>query len=357
MPLLRSTYQAALKPGPALLPGPLLRGHGLYLSMLLLYGLAAFATALAIGRAGTVRLSIYNESMLLVLGLCALVFFLGHTLYWMIWRRPARLIGAIAGDLGANYLTRERLLPGALVLMTLPSFTSIFTAMKMLIPELRPFSWDPAFAAWDRALHGGTDPWRLLHPLLDQPWITTAINACYHLWFFILFAVIFWQAFSVANPRLRMRFFLSFVLAWALIGTLAATLLSSAGPVYYERVTGDAAPFGPLMASLTAAAEVSPVWALDVQEMLWANYSAGKAELGGGISAMPSLHVAMAVLFVLLAASVSRLLAWLFGAFALVIMIGSVHLGWHYAIDGYVSAVIMWLIWGATKWLVPAPPH
>ncbi len=354
---MRSTSPAALKSDPALFLGPLLRGHGIYLLSLFFYGLAAFAAAQSIGRAGIVSLSIYNESLLLVLGLCAQAFFLGHILYWTIWRRPVRLIGSIVDDLRANYLTWDRLLPGALVLLTLPSFTSIFTAMKLLIPELRPFSWDPTFAVWDRALHGGSDPWRLIHPLLDQPWITTTINACYHLWFFILIAVVFWQAFSLANPRLRMRFFLSFVLAWALIGTLAATLLSSAGPVYYERVTGDGAPFGPLMAYLNAAAEVSPVWALDVQDMLWASYSAGKTELGGGISAMPSLHVAMAVLLVLLAASISRVLTWLFGAFALVTMIGSVHLGWHYAIDGYAAALMMWAIWSATKWLVPAQPH
>ena len=41
---------------------------------------------------------------------------------------------------------------------------------------------------------------------------------------------------------------------------------------------------------------------------------------------------------------------WLVAAYALVIQIGSVHLGWHYAIDGYVGAALalsIWLVAGA----------
>jgi hypothetical protein len=32
-------------------------------------------------------------------------------------------------------------------------------------------------------------------------------------------------------------------------------------------------------------------------------------------------------------------------AYAVVIFIGSVHLGWHYAIDGYAGIAGTWLIW------------
>ncbi|MCH8197830.1 MAG: hypothetical protein IH904_07085, partial [Proteobacteria bacterium] len=32
-------------------------------------------------------------------------------------------------------------------------------------------------------------------------------------------------------------------------------------------------------------------------------------------------------------------------AYAVIIFIGSVHLGWHYAIDGYAGIAGTWLIW------------
>jgi hypothetical protein len=36
-------------------------------------------------------------------------------------------------------------------------------------------------------------------------------------------------------------------------------------------------------------------------------------------------------------------------------MIGSVHLGWHYALDGYVGAACALVIWFAVGWLLDRP--
>ena len=121
--------------------------------------------------------------------------------------------------------------------------------------------------------------------------------------------------------------------------------ISSAGPVYYGRVTGLADPYAPLMDYLHAVAGQYPVWALKVQDSLWATYQAGGTDFGSGISAMPSLHVATSVLFVLVAWRTNRLLGIGFAIFALLIQVGSVHLAWHYAIDGYLSAALMIPIW------------
>ena len=175
--------------------------------------------------------------------------------------------------------------------------------------------------------------------------ISSLINVVYNVWFYVVFGVMAWQAASLRDPRLRLQFLLSFVLTWALLGSLAATLLSSAGPVYYGRVTGLEDVYAPLMAYLHAADERYPIWALGVQEMLWTHYQHVIAGAGSGISAMPSMHVGTSVLFTLLGWRAHRLLGLAFAAFTGVILVGSVHLGWHYAVDGYVAIVATCLIW------------
>ena len=66
-----------------------------------------------------------------------------------------------------------------------------------------------------------------------------------------------------------MQYLLTFVLIWAVIGNIAAMLLSSAGPVYFGRVTGLPDPYAPLMEYLHQASAMAPVPALHVQDMLW----------------------------------------------------------------------------------------
>jgi hypothetical protein len=334
--------------------GALLRQEALILLVVSLYCAAALLMQMLRGIEGGAALFMYNRSFLMVLIACAVVFFLGHAVHCMVVERPPRLTRWIVDDLRGTYLTRDRLLPGLVLLVATSPFISSFTFFKTQIPFFNAFTWDRTFAAWDRWLHGGVHPWELLQPFLGLPPVTTAINAIYHAWFFVLFAVLFWQAFSTTDRWLRARFFLSFYLSWIVIGTVAATLLASAGPVYYQRLLGEEGGFSALFAYLEATSHSSPVWALEVQERLWAGYEAREVGKGAGISAMPSMHVAMAVLFALLARAGARRLYPVFVLFAVAILVGSVHLGWHYAIDGYLAAVMVWAIWMVSGRLVGA---
>ncbi len=64
---------------------------------------------------------------------------------------------------------------------------------------------------------------------------------------------------------------------------------------------------------------------------------------GGGISAMPSMHLGACSIYVL----ASRGTRWLFPSviFWGVIFFGSVHFGYHYAVDGLVAALVALLCW------------
>jgi hypothetical protein len=82
-----------------------------------------------------------------------------------------------------------------------------------------------------------------------------------------------------------------------------------------------------------------------VRAYLWEGYLATEGRRFGGISAMPSMHIAMVTVIALLGWAHSRLLGTVFTVFALVILIGSVHLAWHYAVDGYVAAIAVYCLW------------
>jgi len=294
---------------------------------------------------------LYSGFFLLLSGIAAGVFAVCYAIHLKLVVKPANYRAALLAGFG-RFLTLRRVCMILPVLLILPLFGATFSNLKVLIPAIVPFHWDPTFAEWDRLLHGGYHPWQLLQPVLGYPYVTSFFNAVYHMWFFLAYGVICWQIASTDRPRLRMQYILTFVLIWALIGNIAAMYLSSAGPVYFGRITGLPDPYAPLMAYLHHANDISPVPALDVQDILWDLYKSQGLALGGGISAMPSLHVAIAVSFALLGRAIDRRLAIGFAVFAVFIFIGSVHLGWHYAIDGYVAAAGAWIIWRGVGWLL-----
>jgi hypothetical protein len=60
------------------------------------------------------------------------------------------------------------------------------------------------------------------------------------------------------------------------------------------------------------------------------------------------MHVAIPVLLAGTGWRIHRVAGWALTVFAVLILLGSVHLAWHYAVDGYVSIVAVPLLW----WLV-----
>jgi membrane-associated phospholipid phosphatase len=99
------------------------------------------------------------------------------------------------------------------------------------------------------------------------------------------------------------------------------------------------------MAYLRATDMNYSVWALNSQDYLLQNYIAGDTQHLSGISAFPSMHVSMAFIFLLLSSYYNKTVFTGFLVFFLFIMIGSVFLGWHYAVDGYFSILSTWFIW------------
>jgi hypothetical protein len=237
----------------------------------------------------------------------------------------------------------SRLVGFALLCALLPIWMHAFLRFKVAIPVIHPFSMDELFMRADRLLHFGFHPFELLQPLLGQPAMTQLIDIIYYTWFFAIWITFVWQALH-GSGVVRSQFLMAFSLCWILLGTVAAILLSSAGPVYFAAVTGAPDPYQPLLHYLESVDREYPLMALRVRDMLWQAYS-GVGIQRAGISAMPSLHISMVVLMTIVGFRVKPAVGIAFAVFALFTFLGSIHLGWHYAIDGYVSLIATALIW------------
>jgi membrane-associated phospholipid phosphatase len=99
------------------------------------------------------------------------------------------------------------------------------------------------------------------------------------------------------------------------------------------------------MAALQARHTEDFLFARFNQIGLWENLQAGTWLPFGGVSAMPSVHVAMATLIAIVAKAQNRTAGLLLTIFAGLTMLGSVVLGWHYAIDGYLGIAMALAIW------------
>lgn len=227
------------------------------------------------------------------------------------------------------------------------SLMASFNAFKQMILPAAGFRFDSLFAAMDRGLFLGRDPWQVTHALFGSPTATALIDKAYHGWFVPMALGVWACSFLPASTyKLRTQYLLSYVTVWIGIGSILAFLLPAAGPCFFGPFTGQG-DFQPLLDRLAATqtAMGTPISALSFQQMLLEAHGSDTLMVGGGISAMPSVHNALAVLFAFSAFRIHRVAGYVMAAYAVLIWVGSIHLGWHYAIDGVVSGLLTWGIW------------
>jgi hypothetical protein len=231
---------------------------------------------------------------------------------------------------------------------------------KVNIANFSPYSWDYFFADTDRFLFFGYDPWILTHSVFSHYEATKLIDNFYLIWFVVQQFGLMYIAVLPLRDRVRLTFLIGFCLNWMIGGVILAILLPAAGPVYMEALYGDPM-FKPLMDLLRQQSQTVEIEALALQELLWDGFTKPEVE-PLGISAFPSLHVAAAVNFACLGFAVHRIAGWVLSIFSGLIFVGSVHLGWHYAVDGIAGvflAIVFWQISAraARWWLARTEPR
>jgi hypothetical protein len=270
-----------------------------------------------------------------------------HFFHMLTVTRPERPLKDLRRQLAGYCRDRQRLASGLPVLFALVLFMTAYSGIKPLIPYFAGgFPWDATFTAWDRSLHGDRLPWEWMQPVLGHPPVTFVINVVYNGWFFVCWMALTAFAFTDRPGIDRTRYFLTFMIVWSVGGALLATAFSSAGPAFYTRIGLTPDPYAPLMAYLRDANEILPIWALSVQDKLWQGF--GGITPFEGISAMPSMHNGTALLIALAGARFGKTMHRLLWLHCALIFIGSVHLGWHYAVDAYLAWALTLAAWWAS---------
>jgi hypothetical protein len=259
---------------------------------------------------------------------------------------PALIVGTGLWSLGSptplkswwallRQISQPETLSGLLLFASLTLFVGVFVSVKTMLPDMVPFFADRMLADLDRALHGQA-PWRYTTALMPAQLMPALERIYFGVWNLLLPGSVLAVLLAPRLRAVRARYLWALLLTWVLLGNVLAGALLSAGPVYYHHVTGEAR-FAGLMEYLGRYSG-----AREWRDFLWQGVASGD---GTGVSAFPSMHLANATLFMLLAARINRPLTWAAAAFVAVILFGSVHLGWHYAVDGYFSIAVTLLIW------------
>ncbi len=320
--------------------------YRVYLALIFAFGGAVYFLTGKYGAGFSYSAALYAKPLYAALIIFMSLFVSLRLLYIALVLRPPRALTVFIDEIKTLWCTPRRIVLGLSVMLFIPIFFSFFTTAKNLIPFIQPFAWDPVLAEWDRVLHFGQHPWQWLHPVLKPIIITAAISFLYKLWFFSKYVMVFWQAFSMKRPNLRAQFLITMLLIWIINGFVIALIFSSAGPCYFHYFYPDLSnPYEGLMAFLRQShegIEVMDLWAMDY---LLQAYQAKASNLFSGISAFPSMHVSVALLNALVAWRMHRMLGIFFSIYLAIIMLGSVHIGWHYAVDGYASLVTTTIIW------------
>ena len=197
---------------------------------------------------------------------------------------------------------------------------------KGMMAIVMGFTADEWLADLDALLFFG-DPWQHTHAFLG--WASGALDFAYITWSPVKIATLMALILLPRTPE-RNRLMIVYFLTVSLVTVLQFSA-PSAGPVFYQALgLGDRFADMPLLP-----------WVEATSSYLWQEYQRPEMDFGTGISAFPSMHVAIALwVAIVVRSQLPRLqiLAWIFFA---VVLVGSVHLGWHYALDGVASILLV----------------
>lgn len=218
-----------------------------------------------------------------------------------------------------------------------------FSIFKNAMPFVAPYFADPFMAMVDWGLHFGVDPWVIAHKLGDFLPTDIMLHTYFAAWILPAFSLPIIIAATDDNYERMGRTVILFAVAWIFVGNILAFAGLSVGPVYYDRLLG-----GVRFADLAVALQETGVASSrigETQQVLWDIYIGKIPKVGSGISAFPSVHVSIATVTAIYLCERSKWLIPVAAAFLFMTLFLSVYTGYHYAVDGYASILIIFALW------------
>jgi hypothetical protein len=242
-------------------------------------------------------------------------------------------------ELKVRFFARKAFLLAAVAGAMLGGIDMLFFMwIKPELTAVSPFWADKMLANVDHAIFR-TDPWRFFQGI-D---LTAHASAYSFLWAVAVMVTTVWLLAQKPSAS-RSASLISYFALWSVFGTIGQYFLSSAGPIFYQRV-GLGSRFAELSGNIPEVTQM-------VSGYLWSFHSSHTLGVGAGISAMPSLHIATVAWIALAFHGQRSKLAPLAALFAIYMWALSVALGWHYAIDGIVGiAGALACQWACGAWL------
>jgi hypothetical protein len=237
------------------------------------------------------------------------------------------------GKVSSLYFSWRTLIEIVRVLILLKVTLMIYCNIKQAIPFINPGTDDAALLNLDRCLHFGINPSTAAVTLLGAPAIAFLFDKLYVLWYLLKPLVLAYFA-MIPDRKTHVSFYTAYFAMW-IFGGLLAVAIPSLGPIYTH-----------------------PEWffhlnigmARKLQGQLMTHYESALAHpekykvfIYEGIAAFPSLHVGIAAIFAFFVFKVNRVVGAFFFGYVVIVQIGSVLLGWHYAIDGYFAIGMAYL--------------
>ena len=235
---------------------------------------------------------------------------------------------------------------------------TLFSTMKSVIHYVQPYNIDAWLVKIEQIVHLGFLPTTLIDHTIHWGGFYQFLDVFYVLWFLGIYLYVTLIILGDSFAHLRERYLFCFAGVWFVIGNIVACLMASVGPIYVE----DYFKTNPsdAMAAVRASADIFEVESEKTKLMavffknLIMEFASNRTVVDpNGISAMPSVHVAIAALMMFHAKHVNRALFVASILFFACIFAGSVLLAWHYAIDGYVAVLLTYGLWKLSAFLPP----
>lgn len=228
----------------------------------------------------------------------------------------------------------------------------VYGAIKLVVPIYNHRLYDRQLWDLDAAMCGGFAPVVFVVNLFSQPRVLTFFDQAYARIFFSSLNIAFTYVMSHPSRRVRVAFSDGNAILWSL-GAWLYLLVPSLGPAYFFPDV-----WIPIRAYMPVTNVFHAALIQNYQNMLQLmRTGSAKVTYLYGVAAFPSLHVGFQTFVFFWMRRLWTSGQVLFGAFSLIILIGSMITGWHYLIDGIaaiaLAALSYWIparLWHIRRW-------